>query len=113
MVEKALKAAEKLKEKNIDARILNLHTPKPIDAESIIKAAKETGAILTAEEHTVQGGMGSAVAEVVVGSLPVPMEIMGVRDEFGVSGEPEELFEYYGLTTDAIVKKAETLLARK
>ena len=113
MVEKALKAADKLKEKNISARVINLHTPKPIDREAIAKAAEETKAILTVEEHTIYGGMGSAVAEAVVGLSPVPMELMGVKDEFGVSGEPDELFEHYGLTAEAIAKKAETLIARK
>ncbi|MGB2630004.1 MAG: transketolase family protein [Candidatus Omnitrophota bacterium] len=113
MVEKSLKAAEILASKGISARIINLHTPKPIDKEAILKAAKETGAILTAEEHTVSGGMGSAVAEVVVESCPVPMKIMGIEDVFGASGEPDDLFEFYGLTTERIVKRAEELLARK
>jgi transketolase len=113
MVDKALRAFEKLEEKGIKARIIDLHTPKPIDRDAILKAAKETGAVLTIEEHTIYGGMGSAVAEVVVEECPVPMELMGVRDSFGVSGEPDELYEYFGLTEDAIIKKAEKLIKRK
>ncbi|MGB2599990.1 MAG: transketolase family protein [Candidatus Omnitrophota bacterium] len=113
MVEKALKAAKKLESRNIQARVIDLHTPKPIDREAIKKAARETGAILTVEEHTIYGGMGSAVAEVVVEECPVPMEFMGIRDAFGLSGKPDELFEYFGLTEDNIAKKAEELVKRK
>ncbi|MFQ5952326.1 MAG: transketolase family protein, partial [Candidatus Omnitrophota bacterium] len=113
MVDKAIKAAEKLNSKNIQARIIDLHTPKPIDKEAIAKAAKETGAILTVEEHTIHGGMGSAVAEVVVEEYPVPMELVGTRDEFGVSGEPDELYEHFGLSEDSIARKAEELITRK
>lgn len=113
MVYKAVAASARLKEKGIGARVINLHTPKPIDEKTLIKAAKETGAILTVEEHTVYGGMGSAVAEVIVESYPVPMKLMGIRGEFGVSGKPDELFEHFGLTEDEIVREAEALLARK
>lgn len=113
MVEKALAAAEELKAKGISARIINLHTPKPIDRDVIIKAAQETGAVLTVEEHTIYGGMGSAVAEVLVETVPVPMKIMGIKGVFGVSGEPDELYEHFGLTQKHIVKEAEALLKRK
>ncbi|MFH1878073.1 MAG: transketolase family protein [Candidatus Omnitrophota bacterium] len=113
MVYKALEAAYRLKTKNIQARVINLHTPKPIDKETIARAARETGAILTVEEHTIYGGMGSAVAEVVVESAPVPMKMMGIEGVFGVSGEPFELYEHFGLTEDDIVREAETLLSRK
>jgi transketolase len=113
MVDRALKAAGILDAKNIQAKVIDLHTPKPIDTDAIVKAARETGAILTVEEHTIYGGMGSAVAEVVVEECPVPMELMGTRDQFGVSGEPDELYEYFGLTDKHIAKKAEKLLARK
>jgi transketolase len=113
LVCKAIEAAEALKEKNISARVINLHTPKPIDAETIVKAAKETGAVLTVEEHTIYGGMGSAVAEVLVEECPVPMKLMGIRGEFGVSGAPAELFKHFGLTTECIIKEAEVLLKRK
>lgn len=113
MVCAAMSAAEKLKAKGIQARVINLHTPKPIDRETLIKAAKETGAILTVEEHTIYGGMGSAVAEVIVEECPVPMKMMGIKDKFGLSGEPDELFEFFGLTDDSITRQAEALLAKK
>jgi len=109
----ALEAAEELKKKNIKARVINLHTPKPIDKEVLIKAARETGAVLTAEEHNVYGGMGSAVAEVLAQECPVPMKIMGVSDVFGVSGKPDELFEHFGLSSKDLVREAEALLQRK
>lgn len=113
MVEKALAAAVELKAKGISARVINLHTPKPIDREVIIKAARETGAVLTVEEHTIYGGMGSAVAEVLVETTPVPMKIMGIKGVFGVSGEPDELYEHFGLTEKHVVKESEALLVRK
>ncbi|MDD4013698.1 MAG: transketolase family protein [Candidatus Omnitrophica bacterium] len=112
MVEKAVYAAHELAQKGITARVINLHTPKPIDRETIIKAAMETGAVLTIEEHTMYGGMGSAVAEVLVETAPVPMKIMGIKG-FGVSGEPDELYEHFGLTEKHLVKEAEKLLKRK
>ncbi|MDD5634126.1 MAG: transketolase family protein [Candidatus Omnitrophica bacterium] len=113
LVKDAIDAAEELKTKNIHVRVIDLHTPKPIDAEAIKKAAKETGAILTVEEHTIYGGMGSAIAEVVVQSEPVPMKIMGIKDVFGVSGPTEELYKYFGLTKTDIIREAEKLFARK
>ena len=113
MVSKALEAANKLKKKNIEARVINLHTPKPIDKATLIKAAKETGAVLTVEEHTIYGGMGSAVAEVLVEECPVPMKLMGVMGEFGLSGEPAELFKHFGLTEDDIVAETEKLIKKK
>ncbi|MFH1552291.1 MAG: transketolase family protein [Candidatus Omnitrophota bacterium] len=113
MVCEAMEAAYRLKNKNIQATVINLHTPKPIDKEAIIKAAEKTGAILTVEEHTIYGGMGSAVAEVIVEECPVPMKMMGIRGRFGVSGEPDELFEYFNLTEGDIVREAEVLLAKK
>ncbi|MBF0216164.1 MAG: transketolase family protein [Candidatus Omnitrophica bacterium] len=113
MVEKSLEAAKYLREKKIKARIINLHTPKPIDKPAIIKAARETGAVLTVEEHSIAGGMGSAVAEVLAENCPVPMKFMGLDDRFGVSGTPEELYEYFGLTEKYIVKEAEELFKKK
>ena len=113
MVSEALWAASELAKERIKARVINLHTPKPIDRDIIIKAALETGAIVTAEEHTVMGGMGSAIAEVVVGSCPVPMKMVGVQNRFGVSGEPDELFKYFGLTASEIVKAAREVLQMK
>ncbi len=103
MVSQALAALDILAKRNVYPRLLNLHTIKPIDRETILLAARETGAILTVEEHSVNGGMGSAVAEVVVQSKsPVPMRIMGVKDRYLESGTPEELIELAGLTPDDI-----------
>ncbi len=113
MVWEALQAAEKLAENGIDARVINLHTIKPIDTECIVMAAKECGAILTAEEHQIAGGMGSAVAEVVVRNHPVPMDFIGMEDCFGESGRPEELLEKYGLNSGVILRKALQLFALK
>lgn len=113
LVLRALEAAYELRSKNIHSRVINLHTPKPIDKETITKAAGETGAVLTVEEHTIYGGMGSAVAEVLVEECPVPMKMMGIKDEFGISGKPSELFKHFCLTKDCIVQEAETLLKRK
>jgi len=112
-VYEALCAAETLKKENISARIINLHTIKPIDKDIIIKAAKETGAIVTAEEHTIIGGMGSAVSEVLAQTWPVPMEFIGVQDRFGESGDPKELFKLFGLTSDDIVKAVKKAISRK
>lgn len=113
MVSEALAASDVLAKEGINARVINLHTPKPIDRDAIIKAALETGAIVTAEEHTVMGGMGSAVAEVVSQSCPVPMKMVGMQNRFGISGEPEELFKYFGLKADNIVKAAKEVLQMK
>lgn len=114
MVAEALEAAKVLaEEKGIDARVINIHTIKPLDTELIIAAAKETGAILTAEEHNIIGGLGSAVAEAVVEHAPVPMFRLGVKDTFGESGKPQELMEKYGLTAKDIVQAAEGLYQRK
>lgn len=113
MVIEALKASEALEKEGIGARVLNLHTIKPIDKKAIIDAARQTGAILTAEEHTVIGGLGSAVAEVVVKDYPVPMDMVGIEDMFGCSGRPQELMRVYNLTHENLVKKAKQLLDRK
>ena len=113
MVLDALKAAAELEKKNIRVRVIDLHTIKPLDKDTLIKAARETGAILTVEEHNVRGGMGSAIAELLAEEEPVPMKIMGTQDVFGVSGEPAELFEYFGLAAKDIVREAEALYKRK
>ncbi len=112
MVHEALKAAEKLEAKGVEARVLNLHTIKPIDRDLIIKAAEETGMVITAEEHNIIGGLGSAVAEVLSENLPVPLKRIGVTDTFGESGKPAELLEKYGLTDEKIFKTAIEMLAR-
>jgi len=113
MVHEALKASDILKKDKIDARIINLHTPKPIDKGIIIKAAKETGAIVSAEEHTIYGGFGSAIAEVLIENCPVSMRMVGIKDSFGASGEPDELFEYFEITAKDIVKAAKAALRAK
>ena len=113
MVWEAIKACEALEKEGVRPRLINLHTPKPIDRDAITKAARETGAIVTAEEHTVFGGMGSAVAEAVAENCPVPMKMVGIRDRFGVSGEPDELFDYFGLSAKHIVKAAKEVIKMK
>lgn len=113
MVYEALLACETLEKEGKSARLINLHTPKPIDKEVIIKAARDVKAIVTAEEHTVFGGFGSAIAEVVIQNCPVPVKMVGIQDKFGISGEPDELFEYFGLKAKHIVKAAKEALAMK
>jgi transketolase len=113
MVEKALEAREILLKEGVKARVINLHTPKPIDAAAIIKAARETGAIVTAEEHLLSCGMGSAVSEVLAESCPTAMRMVGIKDRFGESGAPEELLKKFGLTPKAIVKAAKEALKAK
>lgn len=113
MVQEALTAASKLKEQGISARVINCSTIKPLDQKEIIAAAKETGAIVTAEEHNVVGGMGSAVAELLAAKNPVPMEFIGVQDIFGQSGTPDELLKEYGLTAEDIIQACMRVLERK
>ena len=113
MVDMAMQAREMLKAEGIDAAVVNIHTIKPIDREIIMKAAAETGAIVTAEEHNVIGGLGSAVAEVVSETNPVPVVRVGVEDSFGKSGKVPALLEYYGLTPANIAAKAKAAIALK
>ena len=113
MVEAALEAKGELAKEGINARVINIHTIKPIDEELIIKAAKETGVIVTAEEHSIIGGLGSAVAEVVSENCPVPVLRVGVKDTFGESGKPNELLEKYGLTSNDIVNKVKEVIKLK
>lgn len=103
MLDEAIQAAEQLQEKGVSVRVIDMHTIKPIDREIIVKAARETKAIVTAEEHSVIGGLGSAVAEVLSQEHPARMKILGVQDSFGESGKPGELMEKYGLTAKHIV----------
>ena len=105
MVNEAILAADMLKEENINVRVINMSTIKPIDTELIIKAAKETKAIVTAEEHSIIGGLGSAVSEVVSENCPIIVQKVGINDCFGESGTPAELLEKYGLTAKHIVEK--------
>lgn len=113
MVGEALEAAGELETRGIKARVINMHTIKPIDENLIIEAAKETGAIVTAEEHNIIGGLGSAVAEVIGENHPVPLKRIGIKDTFGESGKPAELMKKYGLTSDGIVKAVISLIDRK
>lgn len=110
MVHRALQAAKELKLRNISVRVINCHTIKPLDKDTIIKAAKECGAIVTAEEHQVTGGLGGAVAESLSQNFPVPLKIVGVEDQFGESGEGNELLEKFGLTKEAIIKAIKEVL---
>lgn len=113
MVPNAIEAKGALREMGIDAGVINIHTIKPIDEEIITAAARKTGAIVTAEEHNIIGGLGSAVAEVVAENFPVPVKRVGTRDAFGRSGVPAELLTLYGLDTKTIVEKAKAAIAAK
>lgn len=110
MLAEAMTAAETLEKEGISVRIIDMHTIKPLDHEAVIKAAKETKAIVTAEEHTIYGGLGSAVAEVLSENHPTKMKRIGVQDTFGESGTPAELLEKYGLTANDIVKAVKEVL---
>ncbi len=113
MVWESIKACDILEKEGIKARLINLHTPKPIDKDIIVESARMTGCVVTAEEHTTSGGMGSAVAEVLAENYPVPMRMIGVRDKFGVSGEPEELFRYFHIASEDIVNAVHDMLKVK
>ena len=113
LLKQCMEAVDLLRSAGVSARLVNMHTVKPIDREAIVKAAKETGAIVTVEEHQVQGGFGSAVAEVVVQEAPVPMRFIGIQDRFGASGTPEELFAAFGLTANDVAEAAEEVLRLK
>ena len=113
MVDTALEAKDLLAAEGINAKIVNIHTLKPLDNELLIQCAKETGAIVTVEEHSVIGGLGSAVAEAIAEEYPVPVVKLGVNDVFGQSGTPAELLKGYGLTAEGIVEKVKKALALK
>jgi len=113
MVAPSLDAAAQLEKEGLSIRVVNLHTLKPLDRDLIIKCARETGAVVTAEEHSIIGGLGSAVAEVLVENLPVPMNRVGLRDVFGESGKPDELLIKYGLTAADVASAVRSVLARK
>jgi transketolase len=112
-VYEALLACDILKKQGILAGVINLHTLKPVDRDAIKKAAMETGAIVTAEEHTIIGGLGGAVSEVLAQEFPVPVEFIGVKDRFGESGTPQELFKIFELSAEDIVKAAKRAIERK
>ncbi len=113
MVAEALSAAEKLKIEGIDVKVVNMHTIKPIDVKAIVDSVKETGAIVTAEEHQINGGLGSAVAEVVSQHMPCPIEMVAVKDSFGESGTPNQLMEHFGLKDTYLVEAVKRVLRRK
>ncbi|MBU3108108.1 transketolase family protein [Clostridium gasigenes] len=113
MVQTALEASDILANEGINARVINIHTLKPLDTELLVNAAKETNAIVTVEEHSIIGGLGSAVAEALGEEYPVPVLKVGVNDVFGESGKPEELLKAYGLTAEAIVEKVKKSIMLK
>lgn len=113
MVSKAVEAAEALAAEGISAAVVNISTIKPLDSALITEMAQKTGAVVTCEEHNIYGGLGSAVAEVLVENCPVPMARVGVEDSFGESGLPDQLLEKYGLTAANIADKAKAVIARK
>lgn len=113
MVSKSLVVADRLKKEGVGCRVINMSSIKPIDKDTIITAAKETGCIVTAEEHQIYGGLGSAVAEVLSSNFPVPQEFVGVNDSFGESGKPDELLSKYGLGEEDIYKAVKRAISRK
>jgi len=113
LVHRALRAAEQLKKDGVSAKVLNMSTIKPLDTDAIHNLAKECGAIVTVEEHQIAGGLGSAVSETVVQSNPVPIEFIGVHDDFGQSGTQEELIEHYGMSEKHIVEASKKVIGRK
>lgn len=113
MVYESLVAARELEKDGISAMVINNHSVKPIDEETIVEAARKTGAVVTVEEHQVMGGMGSAVVEVLAQKCPVPVKMIGVMDRFGESGDPETLMKAFGLSSENIAAKVKELLKRK
>lgn len=113
LLHNALLAAEELAKEGIEAMVINNHTIKPMDEQTIIEAAKKCGAVVTVEDHQIMGGMGSAVAEVLAQNYPVPMEFVGVKDRFGESGDPNELIEAFGMSKEAIKEAVKKVLERK
>jgi transketolase len=113
LIKNSLEAAELLGKEGIHARVLNMHTLKPVDSETIIKAAKETGAVVTAENHSIINGWGSAVSEVLTESYPVPLERIGIRDHFGEVGLTDFLLKKYKMTAEDIVDTAKKAISRK
>ena len=108
----ALISAKKLEEEGIGSIVLNLHTIKPIDREKIIELAKKTNAVVTIEDHQIAGGLGSAVAEVLAENFPIPIRFIGIKDEFGQSGNPEELYKHYGLDSESITETIKKFLGK-
>ena len=113
LVAKALEAAKALEEDGVGVTVLNVHTIKPLDEDAVLELAEDAGCLVTVEEHQVAGGLGSAVAELLAAQLPTPIEFVGVADRFGQSGKPEELVEYYGMGTNAILEACARAIARR
>ena len=113
LVWEALEAAKKLNEQNISTDVINIHTIKPLDSESIIKSVQKTKCIVTAEEHMLNGGLGDSIAQLLSRELPTPLEMVGVNDTFGESGTPRQLMEKYGLTSNDIINAVNKAIARK
>ena len=113
MVQEALRAAELLAASGLSVGVVNMSTVKPIDKDAIVAAARGSGAIVTAEEHSVIGGLGGAVAEVLAELCPVPMKRVGIKDQFGTSGKPTELMRHYGLTAGDIEAAVREAVSRK
>ncbi|GAA0310468.1 transketolase [Gracilibacillus halotolerans] len=113
MVERAVEAHDILAKKGVDAEIINIHTIKPLDEVAVLESAKKTGCVVTAEEHSIIGGLGGAVAEVLSEKFPIPLKRIGTQDTFGESGPPEELLTKYGLTAEKIVEAVEEVIEKK
>ena len=113
LVFQALLAAEKLSQQNIDAEVVNCAVVKPLDRQTVLASAKKTMAVVSVEEHQINGGLGGAIAELLAENMPVPMERVGIKDHFGESGTADELLEHFGLTAPDIVKAAEVVISRK
>lgn len=113
MVAQALESAQALSAQGVSAAVVNVHTIKPLDTECVLKYARQCGAVVTAEEHSIIGGLGSAIAESLMGRVCAPFERIGVQDRFGQSGKPQDLFAEYGLTADAIEKACHSVLKQK
>lgn len=113
LVYEALLAAKKLKEEKISVQVINNHTIKPLDEKTILAQVEKTQAVVTVEEHQVNGGLGSAIAELLAKKMPVPMEMIGVQDRFGETGEPQELLKAFGLTHEEIIKAVKKIIKRK
>jgi transketolase len=113
MVAKALTAAEKLEGSGIEATVIDMHTIKPLDEELISRLADECGCFVTAEDHSIIGGLGGAVAEYLSATTPLPLERIGVKDHYGESGEGEELLTKYGMSSDDIISASQRAIKRK
>ena len=113
LVWEAIEAEAILAEKGISAEVINIHTIKPLDEKAVLKSAKKTGCVVSAEEHQIKGGLGESIAQVLVRNYPLPMEFVGVNDRFGESGKPAELLKKYGMSSSSIVAAVEKVVKRK